>query len=405
MLQNKVPNVRFCKYLDIWKTTKLKKIAEIIGGGTPDTKQLSYWNGGINWFSPTEVGKTVYLTKSEKTISQLGLQKSSAKLLPAFKTILFTSRAGIGDVGILTEESATNQGFQSLVVNGETDVYFLYSYSDQIKKYALKHSAGSTFLEISGKELGKMDLSIPSLPEQQAIGSLFHTIDDLLASYKDNLANYQSLKATMLSKMFPKAGQAVPEIRLDGFEGEWKIKELGKVIKFYSGLTYKPSDVLSSGTLVLRSSNVREGELIYTDNVFVNPGIINCENVKLGDIVVVVRNGSRDLIGKHALIKSEMPNTVIGAFMTGIRCDNPEFINALLDTKMFIYEINRNLGSTINQITTGNFKRMKFYFPSRAEQQAIGSYFSNLDNLINSHQEKITQLETLKKKLLQDMFI
>jgi len=405
MLQNKVPNVRFCKYLDIWKTTKLKKIAEIIGGGTPDTKQLSYWNGGINWFSPTEVGKTVYLTKSEKTISQLGLQKSSAKLLPAFKTILFTSRAGIGDVGILTEESATNQGFQSLVVNEETDVYFLYSYSDQIKKYALKHSAGSTFLEISGKELGKMDLSIPSLPEQQAIGSLFHTIDDLLASYKDNLANYQSLKATMLSKMFPKAGQAVPEIRLDGFEGEWKIKELGKVIKFYSGLTYKPSDVLSSGTLVLRSSNVREGELIYTDNVFVNPGIINCENVKLGDIVVVVRNGSRDLIGKHALIKSEMPNTVIGAFMTGIRCDNPEFINALLDTKMFIYEINRNLGSTINQITTGNFKRMKFYFPSRAEQQAIGSYFSNLDNLINSHQEKITQLETLKKKLLQDMFI
>ena len=213
MLQNKVPNVRFCKYLDIWKTTKLNRITEIIGGGTPDTKQFSYWNGGINWFSPTEVGKTVYLTKSEKTISQLGLQKSSAKLLPAFKTILFTSRAGIGDVGILTEESATNQGFQSLVVNEETDVYFLYSYSDQIKKYALKHSAGSTFLEISGKELGKMDLSIPSLPEQQAIGFLFRTLDDLLASYKDNLANYQSLKATMLSKMFPKAGHTVPEIR------------------------------------------------------------------------------------------------------------------------------------------------------------------------------------------------
>ena len=230
MLQNKVPNVRFCKYLDIWKTTKLNKITEIIGGGTPDTKQFSYWNGGINWFSPTEVGKTVYLTKSEKTISQLGLQKSSAKLLPAFKTILFTSRAGIGDVGIITEESATNQGFQSLVVNEETDVYFLYSYSDQIKKYALKHSAGSTFLEISGKELGKMDLSIPSLPEQSAIGSLFRTLDDLLASYKDNLTNYQSLKATMLSKMFPKAGQTVPEIRLDGFEGEWEEKEFIKIV-------------------------------------------------------------------------------------------------------------------------------------------------------------------------------
>ena len=209
----------------------------------------------------------------------------------------------------------------------------------------------------------------------------------------------------MLSKMFPKAGQTVPEIRLDGFEGEWEEKEFGDVVKFYSGLTYKPSDVLSCGTLVLRSSNVRDGELIYIDNVFVNPDIVNCQNVKSGDIVVVVRNGSRDLIGKHALIRSEMPNTVIGAFMTGVRCDNPEFINSLLDTKMFISEIHRNLCSTINQITTVNFKRMKFYFPLKDEQQAIGAYFSNLDNLINSHQEKISQLETLKKKLLQDMFV
>lgn len=232
MKQKRIPSVRFIEYSDEWAKTKLNKIAEIVGGGTPDTKQSSYWNGDINWFSPTEVGKTVYLTKSEKTISQLGLQKSSAKLLPAFKTILFTSRAGIGDVGILTEDSTTNQGFQSLVVNEGTDVYFLYSYSDQIKKYALKHSAGSTFLEISGKELGKMDLSIPSLPEQNSIGSLFRTLDDLLVSYKENLANYQSLKATMLSKMFPKVGQKVPEIRLDGFEGEWEVKELGDVVKF-----------------------------------------------------------------------------------------------------------------------------------------------------------------------------
>ena len=267
-------------------------------------------------------------------------------------------------------------------------------------------SSGGTAKGVSQKSLSNLKVCLPtSLEEQSVIGSLFRTLDDLLTSYKDNLTNYQSLKVTMLSKMFPKVGQTVPEIRLDGFEGEWEVKEFGDVVKFYSGLTYKPSDVLSCGTLVLRSSNVRDGELIYKDNVFVKSDIVNCQNVKRGDIVVVVRNGSRDLIGKHALIKSEMLNTVIGAFMTGIRCDNPEFINALLDTKMFISEIHRNLGSTINQITTGNFKRMKFYFPLKDEQQAIGAYFSNLDNLINSHQEKISQLETLKKKLLQDMFI
>ena len=150
---------------------------------------------------------------------------------------------------------------------------------------------------------------------------------------------------------------------------------------------------------------MRDGEFIYKDNVFVNPDIVNCQNVKLGDIVVVVRNGSRDLIGKHALIKSEMPNTVIGAFMTGVRYDASEFVNALLDTDIFISEINKNLGSTINQITTGNFKRMKFRFPDKEEQRAIGSYFANLENVIAAHREKITQLETLKKKLLQDMFI
>ena len=396
MLQNKVPNVRFCKYLDIWKTTKLNKITEIIGGGTPDTKQFSYWNGGINWFSPTEVGKTVYLTKSEKTISQLGLQKSSAKLLPAFKTILFTSRAGIGDVGIITEESATNQGFQSLVVNEETDVYFLYSYSDQIKKYALKHSAGSTFLEISGKELGKMDLSIPSLPEQSAIGSLFCTLDDLLASYKDNLTNYQSLKATMLSKMFPKAGQTVPEIRLYGFEGEWEEKEFIKIVNRVTESSDSDSlpkvefeDIISGqGKLnkdISSKFDNRKGILFkpgYTLYGKLRPYLNNWllpkfEGVALGDFWVFDPNGN-----------------------------NSDFIYYLVQSSRYQKVANDTSGTKMPRSDWKSVSTTVFAIPQTiAEQQAIGAYFSNLDNLINSHQEKISQLEILKKKLLQDMFI
>ena len=325
--------------------------------------------------------------------------------------VVFTTEAPMGNVAQIPNDDLYILSQRTIAFEVKHDLIredFLATLlrSSKIFNELTSLSSGGTAKGISQKSLSNLKVCVPaSLEEQSAIGSLFRTLDDLLSSYKDNLANYQSLKATMLSKMFPKAGQTVPEIRLDGFEGEWEEKEFGDVVKFYSGLTYKPSDVLSCGTLVLRSSNVRDGELIYIDNVFVNPDIVNCQNVKSGDIVVVVRNGSRDLIGKHALIRSEMPNTVIGAFMTGVRCDNPEFINSLLDTKMFISEIHRNLGSTINQITTGNFKRMKFYFPLKDEQQAIGAYFSNLDNLINSHQEKISQLETLKKKLLQDMFI
>jgi len=404
MLQNKFPNVRFSKYLDIWKTTKLNMIAEIIGGGTPDTKQSSYWNGGINWFSPTEVGKTVYLTKSEKTISQLGLQKSSAKLLPAFKTILFTSRAGIGDVGILTEESATNQGFQSLVVNEGTDVYFLYSYSNKIKKYALKHSAGSTFLEISGKELGKMDLSIPSLQEQSAIGSLFRTLDDLLSSYKDNLANYQSLKATMLSKMFPKAGQTVPDIRLEGFEGEWEIKKFKSISNKRGksnskGYDYPAYFVSNQSGLIPQSEQFEGSRLenlektsykIVEPNEFAyNPARINVGSIAFNDLNETVIVSSLYVI--FSLDKSINHNYAL------LFIKSPEFNK----------EVRRNTeGSVREYLFYENFANIRIPIPSTfEEQQAIGSYFSNLDNLIAAHQEKISQLETLKKKLLQDMFI
>lgn len=406
MIKVNKPKIRFNEFENIWTKSKLGELYEIYSGNTPSrSDSRNYQNGEIPWIKTTDLNNSIICSNEEK-ISVYGATK--LKVLPE-KSVLIAMYGGfnqIGRTGLLAYPATINQALAALMPVNEINPNFLLNFLN-FKKESWRNVAASSRKDpnITKNDVEKFKISFPSLDEQSAIGSLFRTLDDLLASYKDNLANYQSLKATMLSKMFSKAGQKVPEIRLDGFEGEWKIKELGKVIKFYSGLTYKPSDVLSSGTLVLRSSNVREGELIYTDNVFVNPGIINCENVKLGDIVVVVRNGSRDLIGKHALIKSEMPNTVIGAFMTGIRCDNPEFINALLDTKMFIYEINRNLGSTINQITTGNFKRMKFYFPSRAEQQAIGTYFSNLDNLINTYQEKISQLETLKKKLLQDMFI
>lgn len=398
--------MRFHGYDSPWKVSKLGELFEIYSGNTPSrSDRNNYDNGTIPWIKTTDLNNSLIYVNEEK-ITDHGAKK--LKTLPK-NTILIAMYGGfnqIGRTGLLTYPATINQALASLLPVKEINSYFLLNYLN-LRKDSWRNVAASSRKDpnITKKNVEKFKISFPSLEEQSAIGSLFRTLDDLLASYKDNLTNYQSLKVTTLSKMFPKAGQTIPEIRLDGFEGEWEVKELGDVVEFYSGLTYKPSDVVSSGTLVLRSSNVRDGELIYKDNVFVNPDIVNCQYVKLGDIVVVVRNGSRDLIGKHALIKSEMPNSVIGAFMTGVKSDRPEFVNALLDTKVFVSEINKNLGSTINQITTGNFKRMKFSFPTKEEQQAIGSYFSNLDNLIAAHQEKISQLETLKKKLLQDMFV
>ncbi|KOM98091.1 hypothetical protein ACP49_12170 [Clostridium botulinum] len=169
-------------------------------------------------------------------------------------------------------------------------------------------------------------------------------------------------------------------------------------------MTYSPNDVSDNGTFVLRSSNVKNGEIVDADNVYVNSQIVNSSNVKEGDIIVVVRNGSRSLIGKHAQIKRRMDKTVIGAFMTGIRSNQSSFINALMDTQQFSREVEKNLGATINQITNGMFREMRFMFPDIQEQNQIGNFFNNLDNLITLHQRKLNHLQDKKKSLLQKMF-
>jgi len=168
----------------------------------------------------------------------------------------------------------------------------------------------------------------------------------------------------------------------------WEQRKLTEFAEFFSGLTYTPNDVQKNGTLVLRSSNVSNGEVVDADNVYVNPQVVNSENVKVGDIVVVVRNGSRSLIGKHAQIKAFMPNTVIGAFMTGIRSECPEFTNALLNTSRFEEEIAMNMGATINQITGYMFSKMEFKVPCLEEQKKMGEYFEKIDNLITLHQRQ-----------------
>ena len=206
----------------------------------------------------------------------------------------------------------------------------------------------------------------------------------------------------------------VPEIRFKGcydkdgnwvaFTHPWEQRKLPEFVSFFNGLTYTPDDVEETGTLVLRSSNVKNGEIVDADNVYVNDKVAVSENVREGDIIVVVRNGSRALIGKHAQIKASMPNTVIGAFMSGMRSEHSSFVNALLDTSAFENEIAKNMGATINQITGYMFSKMEFMIPSGDEQRKIGDYFRNLDNLITLHQRKADTYKKLKKCMLQKMF-
>lgn len=134
------------------------------------------------------------------------------------------------------------------------------------------------------------------------------------------------------------------------------------------------------------------------------PDKATSENVKEGDIIVVVRNGSRALIGKHAEIKESMSNTVIGAFMSGIRSEHSSFVNALLDTNQFEKEIEKNMGATINQITGYMFSKMEFTIPSPTEQDKIGNYFKYLDHLITLHQRKLFEAKNNPKNGSKNFF-
>lgn len=196
------PELRFPGFTDAWEQRKLGDVAIITGGGTPSTNVPEYWNGDIDWYSPVEIGKNRYVSKSTRKITKLGLEKSSAKLLP-IGTVLFTSRAGIGNTAILQAEGCTNQGFQSITPDSkELDTYFLYTMTPRLKRYGEVTGAGSTFVEVSGKQMEKMSLVLPSLEEQKQIGRFFRTIDDSITLHQRKLDHLQLQKKALLQQMF-----------------------------------------------------------------------------------------------------------------------------------------------------------------------------------------------------------
>lgn len=200
--------------------------------------------------------------------------------------------------------------------------------------------------------------------------------------------------------------ELIPKRRFKEFKNAdaWEQCMLPEFVEFYNGQTYTPADVQEFGTLVLRSSNIKNGEVIDADNVYINPEKATAEQVRKGDIIIVVRNGSRSLIGKHAEIKENMPNTVIGAFMTGVRSGQSSFLNALLETTQFEQEIEKNMGATINQITGYMFSKMSFIIAGENEQEAVGNYFKEIDNLITLHQRKLDKLKETKIAYVSEMF-
>lgn len=186
---------------------------------------------------------------------------------------------------------------------------------------------------------------------------------------------------------------------------DWEIKKLGSLGNIISGLTYSPDDISDEkGLLVLRSSNIQDRQLVFDDNVFVNVDADKFNPVKMDDILICVRNGSKSLIGKNTLITDNIEGVAFGAFMAVFRSDYNNYLFQVFGTDLYQREIQKNLGATINSINGSDLKEFKIPIPPIPEQQKIASILSTWDKAIDHCKGIIEELKIRNKGLTQKLF-
>ena len=278
----------------------------------------------------------------------------------------------------------------------------------QLTRFITSGARSDGLLNISPADFLSVAFPTPtSNSEQQKIADCLASIDELITLYTQKLDSLKDHKKGLMQQLFPTEGEAAPKLRFPEFkeDGKWCKVTLGRLGELVSGLTYSPADVCEEGLLVLRSSNVQSGQISLEDNVFVKPYIKGVNYSKPGDILICVRNGSKSLIGKNALIPERLPMCTHGAFMTVFRSNRSKFIYQLFQTHAYERQVAADLGATINSINGNQLKKYEFYVPkSEKEQDAIADILSSIDAMISAHSVQIDKLKNHKKGLIQKLF-
>ena len=395
--KTKEPEIRFAGFTGAWEQRKLGDIADITGGGTPSTSNNDYWDGNINWYSPAEISNQIFLNSSQRKITELGFSSCSAKMLPK-GTVLFTSRAGIGKTAILSAEGCTNQGFQSIVPHAnDLDSYFIFSRTNELKKYGEIVGAGSTFVEVSGKQMAAMTLMMPpKFNEQKTIGDFFKRLDSLLTLHQRKYEKLLNIKKSMLEKMFPKEGEVVPEIRFKGFTGAWEQRKFGEMAN-------RRSEVSASGNLPRV-----EYEDIVSGTGTLNKDVFEKQSQKQG----IVFHSGDVLYGK---LRPYLQNWLLASF-NGLAVGdfwvlepqglNSNYLYRIIQTKQFDEIANQSVGTKMPRADWKLVSKATFLNPaSFNEQRLIGKFFKDIDSLLTLHQRKLEMLKNVKQAFLEKMFV
>ena len=185
-----------------FKKMKIKEVARIVSGSTPSTSNISYWNGNINWITPAELDdKTMFYGATERKITEEGVKKASLEIMP-IGTVLFTTRAPIGKVGITIEEMSCNQGFKNCICNKEllNNIYLYYLLKLNKEKFE-KYGSGSTFQEISKTTFENISIAIPNIELQNKFSRIIQLIDKQKFELEKQKQNYIDLKKGLMQQL------------------------------------------------------------------------------------------------------------------------------------------------------------------------------------------------------------
>ena len=369
-----------------WEQRKLGDIADIVGGGTPSTGNQSYWDGDIDWYAPAEIADQIYANSSQKKITGLGYENSSAKMLPP-GTVLFTSRAGIGKTAILTRKGCTNQGFQSIVPHrGELDSYFIFSRTEELKRYGELVGAGSTFVEVSGKQMAVMELMMPpTMREQQTIGGFFQQLDHLITLHQRKCIFFTG-----------RAGRLISTVNKKRITSSWEQRKLASLCeKFTDGDWIESKDQSDFGVRLVQTGNVGVAEYLDKPNnkKWISEDTfdrLHCEEVLPGDILI---SRLPEPAGRACIVPLLGTKMITAVDCTIVRTApdmSNKFLVQYLSSQAYFDDVNTCLaGGTRQRISRGNLANFNVPIPvKKSEQDAIGMFFGYLDNLITLHQRK-----------------
>ena len=377
-----VPTLRFKQYHCPWSTYHLSDIAEVVGGGTPDTTVPSLWNGDIQWFTPTEVGHQKYVSKSARTITQLGLQKSSAKKLPA-GSILLSSRATIGECSIAQRECTTNQGFQNLIPKNDTNNEFLYYLAQTKKHHFIKYASGSTFLEISNSEIRKTKCTVPGTEEQTQIAAFLSALDDRISVQNKIIEDLKVLKKELCAKLFgsPLCGRIIA---------------IEQVADIYGGYAFNSKAYVNKGKYkIVTIGNVTGDKYIsgnYNTIDRLPNNIQKPQVLSKGDILVSLTGN----VGRISIVDGDEYLLNQRVAKLGIEDDlTKEYIYQYLSNSSFEKDmINAGQGAAQKNIKNQDILSYCIRFPT--DQTAL----ENIDKLLSLYDMRITSEKAILSNLI-----